>query len=131
MAGHGSKSSRQRDEAILALLSQRNIEEAARAVGIAPNTLRRWLKQPEFDAAYREAKREAHSQSNARLQGGRSAAISTLFKVMLDPTTPAATKVKAVSVALEYADKANDTEDIQARVAALERDVESTKGRKR
>ena len=56
MKGHGSKASRQRDEAILALLSQRSIEEAARVAGVAPNTLRRWLKEPEFDSACRSCR---------------------------------------------------------------------------
>ena len=131
MKGHGAKSSRQRDEAIIALLTHRNVEEAARAVGHAPNTLRRWMKQPEFDAAYREAKREAYSQSIARLQGALSAAVSTLLKVMLDPSTPAATKVKAISIVLNHAAKAMEIEDIQARLTAVEQTVEATKGKKR
>jgi len=58
-AGHGSTSEQQRDQAIIALLSHSTVEEAARAVDISPNTLRRWLNQPEFDEPYREAKRLA------------------------------------------------------------------------
>ncbi len=64
MLGHGTKFGRKKDEAITALLTQRNIDEAARSVGIAPNTLLRWMKEPEFDAAYREAKRAADSIFN-------------------------------------------------------------------
>jgi transposase-like protein len=131
MIGHGAKSDRKKDEAIVALLSQRNVEEAARAVGIAPNTLRRWLKQPEFDAAYREAKREAFSQTIARLQGASSAAASTLIKVMLDVSTPAATRVRAADSILDRAGKAMETEDIQPRLTALERTAEAMKGQKR
>jgi transposase-like protein len=131
MIGHGAKSDRKKDEAIVALLSQRNVEEAARAVDIAPNTLRRWLKQPEFDAAYREAKREAFSRSIARLQGASSAASSTLIKLMLDVSTPAATRVRAADSILDRAGKAMETEDIQARLTALERTAEAMKGQKR
>jgi hypothetical protein len=32
------------------LLTQRNVEEAARAAGIGAQTLNRWLKTPEFQA---------------------------------------------------------------------------------
>jgi hypothetical protein len=39
MKGHGSKFGRKKEEAIIALLTQRNIEEAAKSIGIAPNTL--------------------------------------------------------------------------------------------
>jgi len=48
MTGHGSKFSRKQLEAVAALLSQRNLEDAARVAGIAPKTLVRWLKAPEF-----------------------------------------------------------------------------------
>ena len=33
-----------------ALLTARNLEEAAKSVGIAPNTLLNWMKVPEFQA---------------------------------------------------------------------------------
>jgi transposase-like protein len=131
MAGHGSKSDRQRDEAIEALLTHRSIDEAARAVGIAPNTLRRWKKQPEFDADYREAKRERHSQWNARMHGASPAVTSALIKLALDPSTPAATRLRAMNSILDRSDKAIETDDIQARLTAVERTVEATKGQKR
>lgn len=48
MTGHGAKFGRKKEEAIAALLTQRNTEEAARAVGVAHKTLLRWLQIPEF-----------------------------------------------------------------------------------
>jgi len=48
MKGHGSKFSRKMEEAVAALLTHRNHEEAARAVGIGTATLLRWQKEPEF-----------------------------------------------------------------------------------
>jgi hypothetical protein len=53
----GGKFGRKKEEAIAALLTQRNIEEAAKVARIGANTLLRWLKVPEFQAAYREARR--------------------------------------------------------------------------
>jgi hypothetical protein len=44
MKGHGSKFSRKMEEAIAALLTHRNYEEASRAVGIGTATLLRWQK---------------------------------------------------------------------------------------
>jgi hypothetical protein len=43
-------------EAIVALLTHRTIEEAARSIGVDPKTLLRWMKEPDLDAAYRAAK---------------------------------------------------------------------------
>ena len=59
MMGHGTKFGRKKEEAIAALLSQRNIEEAARFVNIGTKTLLRWLQLPEFDRAYREGIRSS------------------------------------------------------------------------
>src|SRR5216683_906172 len=85
MKGHGTKFGLKQEQAIIALLTQRNVDEAARATGIAPNTLLRWMKEPEFDAALRKARRLAYSQSIGRLQQASSVAATTLLKLMVDP----------------------------------------------
>jgi transposase-like protein len=59
------------EAAVAALLTQRNQKEAARAVGISVPTLLRWRKKPEFQKAYREARRAAHGQSIAWQFEGR------------------------------------------------------------
>ncbi len=120
MAGHGAKFGRKKEEAIAALLSQRNVEEAARVAGIGTRTLLRWLKLPEFQAAYRQARREAFGQAVARLQQGASAAATTLLKTMIDPATPASVRLRAAECVMNQATKAIEIEDIEVRVAALE-----------
>jgi len=120
MAGHGEKFGRKQEEAIAALLSQRNIDEAARAAGIGVRTLLRWLKLPQFQTAYRQARREAFGQAIARLQQGTSAAATTLLKMIIDPSAPASVRVRAADSVLNHAAKAIEIEDIEARVAALE-----------
>lgn len=120
MTGHGAKFGRKQEEAIAALLTHRTIDEAARAVGVSTKTLLRWQKEPEFDAAYRAAKRAAFGQSIARLHHLSSAAVSTLGKIMLDPATPPATRVRAADSILDHTAKAIEIEEIEARVAVLE-----------
>jgi transposase-like protein len=121
MVGHGSKFGRKKEEAIAALLTQRNIEEAAKAIGIAANTLLRWMKEPDFNRAYREARRQAFGQSIARLQQATSAAAATLMKIMVDQNAPASTRVRAADSIFNHAAKAIEIEDIEARVTELER----------
>lgn len=121
MTGHGAKFGRKKEEAIVALLTHRTIEEAARAVNVSTKTLLRWQKEPEFDTAYRAAKRAAFGQSIARLHHLSSAAVSMLGKVMLDAETPPATKVRAADSILNHTIRAIETEDLDARLAALER----------
>jgi len=130
MKGHGAKFGRKKEEAIIALLMQRNVEEAARSIGIATHTLVRWMKLPEFQKPYREAKWAAFGQATARLHYLTSAAVSTVGKIMLDSKMPPATRVRAADSILDHTIKAIETEDIDARVAELERAAElSKKGR--
>ena len=127
MAGHGEKFGRKQEEAIAALLTQRNIEEAARAAGIGARTLLRWLKLPEFQNAYREARREAFGQAVARLQQGTAAAATTLLKIMIDASTPASVRVRAADSIFNHAAKAIEIEDIDALLSELERAAEASK----
>ena len=79
MAGSGTKLARKQEEVIAALLTQHNIEDAARTAGIGARTLLRWMKLPEFNVAYREARRAAFGQATARLQqaGHRSSKVNS------------------------------------------------------
>jgi hypothetical protein len=120
LKGHGSKFGRKKEEAIVALLANRSIEEAARSVGVTNKTLQRWMKEPEFDAAYRDARKTAFGQATARLHHLSSAAVSTLGKVMLDPATPPATKVRAADSVLNHTTKAIEIEEIASRLSELE-----------
>jgi hypothetical protein len=121
MRGHGSKFTHKMEDAVMALLTQRNVEEAARTVGISPGTLMRWMKEPEFEKAYREARRAAVRQATARLQQATSAAATTLMKMMIDPATPASVRVRAAEAIFNHSHKAIEIEDIEVRVTELER----------
>src|SRR5580704_19466289 len=115
------KFGRKKEEAIVALLSQRSVDDAARVANVTPRTLYRWMKEPEFDAAYREARRAAFGQSVARLQQASGAAVSTILKLMLDPNVPASTRARCADSVLGHTAKALELEDIEARLSALER----------
>ena len=111
---------RQREQLILALLQQPGLEKAAAAVGISTVTAWRITKTQEFKEEYRQARREAFSQSLGRLQQAAGAATSTLMKIMVDPTAPAGSRVRAADRVLEHAQSALELEDIQVRLSRLE-----------
>ena len=83
----------------------------------------RWLKLPEFQAAYREARRDGFGQATARLQQASGAAASVLLKMMVDQNSPASTRVRAAQAVLDRAAKAIEIEDIEVRVTELERSL--------
>jgi len=55
--------------------------------------------------------------------------VSTLLKIMVDPSAPASTRVRAADSVLDHSKQAIEIEDIDVRVAALERAAESSKVR--
>ena len=127
MAARNSTLGRKQEEAIAGLLTQRNLEEAARVARIGVRTLIRWMKDPEFQTAYREARREAFGQSIARLQQGTSAAATTLLKLLIEPNTPASVRARVADSIFNHAARAIEIEDIEERLSNLERDAELSK----
>jgi hypothetical protein len=114
-------------EAVIAVLTQRNLQEAAHEAGIGIATLMRWQKVPEFQEALRIARREALSQTIGRLQQGASAAATTLLKVMLDQNTPASIRIRAADSVMNHALRAMELEDVLERLTELERAADPSK----
>jgi hypothetical protein len=129
MVGPGTRLRRKQEEAIAALLSQPRVEDAARTVGVPVRTVYRWMREPEFAARCKEARRAAFSQCTARLQQMSPAAVSTLGKIMVDANAPAASRVRAASCILERAAQAIEIEEIEARLDALESAAEDSHGK--
>jgi len=76
--GHGAKSEAVRDQAILALLSERTISEAADRCGVNERTLRRWLDESDFQAEYQKARRAVFDVGISRVQALTAKAVDTL-----------------------------------------------------
>jgi hypothetical protein len=127
MAVNGSKLTPKQEQAILALLTNQGVDNAARAVGIGPRTLYRWMNEPLFDKAYRKARRDAFGQGTARLQQASGAAVSSILKIMVDQHAAASTKLRAAELVLTHGAKAIEIEDVEARVSELERAAEESK----
>ena len=117
-AGHGAKYGHKKEESIIALLTQRNVEEAARVAGIGTTTLYQWLKEPEYKIFYRAARLAAFGQAAARLHQGIGSAITTMLKIMVHEGTPPAAMMRAADLVLAYATEASEA-DLEACLAAL------------
>jgi len=114
------KLSAKHDKAISALLSEPSVRKAAEVAGIPERTIYAWLKEPQFDAAYRAARRASVSQATARLQYASSAAVSVLCHLMANNATHASIRLSAAKTILELSFKAID-DDLAARLDALEK----------
>ena len=88
------------------------------------------MKEPDFDAEYRRAKRAVFGQAVARLQQGSGAAATTMLKIMLDPAVPASTRLRASDCIFTQSKNAIEMEEIEARLGALEAANASKPGRR-
>jgi len=129
MIGHGEKLSRKQEDAIGALLTHSTISQAAKSCGVSDVQLARWMKEPAFDEAYRQARREAVNAAIGLLQKASGAATATLLSVMANAETPASVRVSAAKTVLEMAFKAIELEDFEERLAVLEATLDAKEER--
>jgi hypothetical protein len=129
VTGHGAKLPRKQGEAIIALLKCRTVEEAAQSIGVAAKTLYRWQKLAEFDREYQEALLGQFRHSLARLQQASVPAVTVLRNILADDKAPLAVRARAAYYILEQTRKAVETDQIERRVAELERNSDTKGGR--
>ena len=119
IAGHGTKFGRRKELAIAALLSERNIAEAARVAGIGTPTMYRWIGEPEFQAGYAAAGSSVFRQAMRHLQPGLGAAGVIIRNFNVDQSIPAATRLKAGKYILSE-NLAFERETLDARLTTAE-----------
>lgn len=123
MAGHGEKIETKQERAISALLQAQTMREAAKEAGISESTLLRWLHDETFLEAYRKAKRQLVQFAVCQLQRSSGKAVKILLEVAEDKDNPASARVSAAKTILETSLKALEVEDLEKRIAALEKIV--------
>jgi hypothetical protein len=118
--GSNTKVSRKQERIIQFLISESTIEDAAEKAGVAPVTIYRLLKKPEFKAEYRETKREVFGQAITLLQRESAQAARTLIEMLVDKKVPAAVRVTAACAILRCAREGVEIEDLSDRLEAIE-----------
>ncbi len=127
MQGHGEKLSRKMEHAISALLTEPTVEAAARAVGVNPVTLWRWMQRPEFQKAYERARRQVLDRAIHALQTASEGAVRTLV-FLKDHAEKETVKLGAARALLDFALTAGAIRDIEERLTRLERLIEERAG---
>jgi hypothetical protein len=88
--GHGAKPEAVRERAILALLSERTIEQAAQRAGVNERRLRRWQTEDDaFKAAYDQARLATFQAAMNRIHALTGRAVDTLEDLLGETKHPA------------------------------------------
>ena len=127
MYGHGEKLSRKQEDAIAALLTQHTVRGAARAAGICTTTLRKWLSQPGFKAAYDQTRADILQKTVELLQRASSDAVDALRKRLKSPRH--AQVMEAARLLLHTTVAMVGKVDIVARLKALEARARDERGK--
>jgi hypothetical protein len=128
MPGHGEKRSRKQEQALAALLSESSIEDAAGKIGVNEATLRRWLRQPAFRSAYRQARRRLVEQAIGRIQEATGAAVDTLLNIARNGARDG-DRVRAAVALLDYAVRGMELADVLHGEQAGDGDAPAIDGR--
>jgi hypothetical protein len=116
--GHGDQMGRKLEAAVAALLTEPSVAASARKVKVSERTLRAWLKQEAFAAAYREARGAALGQAVAQLQAGLGQAVRRLAQ--LAKGRDKALALKACDLLLAHSFKATELLDLAGQLKEMQ-----------
>lgn len=112
-----------REKALAALLECASIADAAKRCELSQETLYRYLKDKEFVADYRNARRQVVENSITQLQQASSEAVETLRR-NLSCSNPQA-EIRSAQIILDNALKGVELVDILERLEQIENAVEA------
>ena len=119
MQPDATKLSPKQQRAIEALLTNPGVDAAARTAGINSSTLWRWLQQPAFDQAYRDARSRLLEEAITALRSASLRAVRVLVEVMDNSNAADQTRVSAAKGILELTMRSREFE-LEERIRTLE-----------
>jgi len=113
--------------ALEAYLSGKSIPESARAAGVDPTTVRRWLRT---DAIFQEAltagRREALSRAMNVMADAMQTAVATVIKVMNNPKAHPHVRLSASKVVIESMLRWAEIDDQEERMRKIEEQLKGS-----
>jgi len=107
-----------KDGFLQALLANRSIKEAAKEAGIAERTAHLYLGDPEFQAAYRSARKECFDRAGDFLRQHLAAAVAEIADTMRHGNRQE--RFAAAKCLLDYGLKFTGAQDVLERLQVLE-----------
>jgi len=108
------------NRAILALISTATQQEAAAKAGVNRSTLYRWLRDADFHREHLEMRNRKFSAAVGRAQFMADTSMKCLNKIILNDNTPAASRVSAIRLNLDFAARGMELDNLEHRLASLE-----------
>lgn len=114
--------------ALGALLTASTVQEAAKEANISYSTLRRWLaSDADFRREYNGELQSIIESAAVRARQGMGEAVETLREIVTDREAAQNTRVAAARTILESGGRLIEMQTIEARLSALEAQMEDNK----
>jgi hypothetical protein len=110
--------------AIVALLSTKNVAEAAQQANVGERTLFRWMAEDVlFKAALAVAEGEMINAATRRLLQHQDVALTVILSIMADKKLSAGVRLRAALAIVDTMLKLRELNNIEARLSALEASI--------
>jgi hypothetical protein len=116
-----SELSARQQRGIVALLTHPTLEEAAQEAGVHTQTVRRWLRDPDFERVLRAERSRALEFAVGKLHAASTAAVDALTRA-LNCGTPSV-EVQAARIILDTAFKSEESYILSDKIAQLLRSI--------
>jgi hypothetical protein len=113
------------DLLMLALACGATLENAARQAGVSESTVRRRVKDPEFQRKLQALRADMVQRTSGALTAAGTESVRTLLDLQ-KPTAPPAVRLGAAKATWELGLKVRETAELEQRLAALEEQVGTT-----
>lgn len=124
---HEKRLTRRQEAFIASLLKHASVTKAAEAANVPESTAWRWLNSsPEFNDAYRKARRKLTENATRVFQSAATTCAAKLVQMALDVTLPPGIQFAAASRVLDLAYRGEEIQDVQIEIAELRALIEST-----
>ncbi len=117
------KLSPRQQAALQALLSEACIQDAAERAHLDESTIRRYLKDEAFAAAYEEATSGMLQDAAHQMKSGLSDAVGLLRTTICNSAATMSNRLLAAKLVLDYGLKYVEMADIETRITALEAEI--------
>ena len=108
------------ERALAALVLCPTAKEAAKAAGLSESALRRYKKDPEFQAEYRKRCNESLEAACTKAKSALPPAIERLNRIAQDDKQQPREQIAAARAVLEYGLRLIEANDFEQRLRALE-----------
>jgi hypothetical protein len=129
MQDNTTLSTKQR-KALEALLQTGEVSTAATVAHVHRDTIYRWMKQPVFASAVREAEAEAIDEVSRVLIRLSRSAVGTLAQAMAERDAPIGPRIRAADITLSRLLQVRELAVLEDRLTALEQATGITEGKR-